>query len=373
MAPAPRGAPVQAVEVAAVEPVVVHPSVDGIEPVGGPAGPLGVVEFVSLPRVGRVVGVFAPRCAFLSSAVVRPPKAGSPRSTRSRLTATKSWSGTLSRAKPEGSTIGRTPSSAWAWLMACEDGADDRRGSRRYRRRGTPRVVGHRCHVVAGIGEPRVGLGGGDGPQRRQSPGGGGRQSLPPGVGVVRPGARRPTSPPARTRRGPRRRVAGRVEGGSHHEMLWTEAAEDDMAVGPAARGRGPSSRGRRCPVRRCRATGSPHRGRCRRRRSTRWSPRRNRGRAAAAGAPRRRPLGAASRAVDKPGNGPVPGRRARGRWRRRAARGRSAGRSPPAAPSGARPRRPGRSRWPRGSCADRGRTCRPRRGRSCRVVRDAA
>ena len=40
------------------------------------------------------------------------------------------------------------------------------------------------------------------------------------------------------------RRVAGRVEGGTHHEMVPTETVEHDLPVGPAARGVAPRAAG---------------------------------------------------------------------------------------------------------------------------------
>ena len=102
---------------AAVRAVVVHPLVVGVEPVVDGTDPF---------RDGRGVGVagspgqLAVRhlAAPWLKAVTSPAKGASPRSTRSRSTATKSCSGTLSCAKSDGSTIGPRPSPARAASIA---------------------------------------------------------------------------------------------------------------------------------------------------------------------------------------------------------------------------------------------------------------
>ena len=54
--PAPGPASLRAVEIAAADPVVVHPPVHRIEAVARSAGPLGVDDVIVRPGIGRVVG-----------------------------------------------------------------------------------------------------------------------------------------------------------------------------------------------------------------------------------------------------------------------------------------------------------------------------
>src|SRR5437764_10989364 len=61
----------------------------------------------------------APRWALAFKPAVSPVKGGSPRSTRSRLTATKSCCATVREEKPPGNTMTFTPSAARALSMAC--------------------------------------------------------------------------------------------------------------------------------------------------------------------------------------------------------------------------------------------------------------
>ena len=103
------------------------------------------------------------------------------------------------------------------------------------------RVVRHRRDVVGRVCDPRIGLRGGDRPQRSECPGGHGGQGPLPGVGVL-PGTGR-GGEHGRQRGSAAvfaRCVAGRIEGGSHDEVSCSEPAEDDLPVGPAARGRAP-------------------------------------------------------------------------------------------------------------------------------------
>ena len=145
----------------------------------------------------------------------------------------------LSGAKPAGSTMGRMPSSAWAWLTAAST-APMQAGESSVPRRGRSacsRATG--ATLWPGSGIPVSDSDDGDRPQRLERPG----ATWLPG----RPSRCRCTcaacgevASVAASEDPPRscaRRVAGRVEGGSHDEMARPEAAEDDSAVGPAARG----------------------------------------------------------------------------------------------------------------------------------------
>ena len=98
--------------------VVVHPHEVRLERRPIAALPVGRPR-IAIERAGFGVPILlAAVAASLSSPADSPPIAASPRSTRSRLERTSSWSGTDSAAKPVGRTIGPTPSDARAALMS---------------------------------------------------------------------------------------------------------------------------------------------------------------------------------------------------------------------------------------------------------------
>ncbi len=207
-----------------------------------------------------------------------PTKGASPRSTRSRLTATNSWSGTVRCPKSSGNTIGRMPSRAWAWLTAARTASRQVAESSSPLGRADLGVVGDRFDVGGRIGDPGVRLGRRDGAAMAG-------ESRPPS----------PPAPPSRCTSTDRRRREtprpGSPPAMTRHDLLVNyrprgpnrlPSRGGPLRIGAGRSGGRPSSQtsatsstaARHCPDRRSTSTGNRHRGRCRRHRSTPGSPR---------------------------------------------------------------------------------------------------